>query len=163
MDRRRFLQLTAGAAGVAVSGALAAGDALAAPVLQCVHFARDETGLDLKGDAWTWWDQAKGLYERGQTPRLGAVLVFRRTREMRHGHVAVVSHLGQDRQLMIDHANWGADRRSRGKIAREVPIIDVSPRHDWTYVRVLHSAEGGYGRVNPAYGFIYPKQSGRIA
>ena len=28
--------------------------------LQCVTFARQFTGMQIFGDAWTWWDKANG-------------------------------------------------------------------------------------------------------
>ena len=32
------------------------------PYLQCVPYARDVTGIDIYGDAHTWWQQAAGRY-----------------------------------------------------------------------------------------------------
>ena len=55
--------------------------------MQCVPYARQVSGIDLRGDAWTWWGNAAGRYERGKKPRPGAVLVFRRTRAMPRGHM----------------------------------------------------------------------------
>jgi hypothetical protein len=39
---------------------------------QCVPFARAASGIQIYGDAWTWWEQADGKYERGTVPRVGA-------------------------------------------------------------------------------------------
>src|SRR3982751_5716376 len=36
--------------------------------LQCVPFARENTGIELSGNVNTWWDSASGLYERGSKP-----------------------------------------------------------------------------------------------
>src|SRR5690242_12121509 len=58
--------------------------------LQCVPFARKESGIELIGNAWTWWKQAAGVYQRGPAPEAGAVLAFRANSTMRLGHVAVV-------------------------------------------------------------------------
>ena len=43
----------------------------------CVPFARAVTGLDIRGNAKTWWQQAKGRYARGQEPEVGAVMPAR--------------------------------------------------------------------------------------
>src|SRR5688572_24210456 len=54
--------------------------AVAAPatagVLQCVPYARAQSGIDIRGNALTWWDQAAGRYRRGAEPQVGAVLAF---------------------------------------------------------------------------------------
>ncbi len=131
--------------------------ASAAPAwaLQCVPYARQASGLSLQGDAWRWWSAAEGVYERGNAPLPGAVMVFKSTKAMRHGHVAVVSRIVSRREIRIDHANWGQGRH-RGKIERDVAVLDVSPRNDWTQVRVWHEGSDSYGvRVNPVFGFIY--------
>src|SRR3546814_2247370 len=53
-----------------------------AAALQCVPFARAETGIEIYGNAKTWWAQAAGDYDRGQEPREGAVMAFAGTRGM---------------------------------------------------------------------------------
>src|SRR5260221_43754 len=58
---------------------------------QCVPFARMISGIEIFGDAWTWWQKAAGRYSQGFTPKAGAVLVFRPNGVMNKGHVAVVS------------------------------------------------------------------------
>ena len=40
---------------------------------QCVPFARAASGIQIYGDAWTWWSQAAGKYERGSTGLGGSV------------------------------------------------------------------------------------------
>ena len=60
---------------------------------QCVTFAREVSGIGLKGDGWTWWGSAAGHYDRGQKPRSGAVVVFKKHGSMSHGHVAVVERV----------------------------------------------------------------------
>jgi hypothetical protein len=39
--------------------------------MQCVPYARQVSGIDLRGDAWTWWGNAAGRYERGKKPAAG--------------------------------------------------------------------------------------------
>lgn len=119
--------------------------------LQCVPFARDNSGIALVGNAVTWWGKAAGLYERGSRPEVGSVLNFRATGRMNLGHVAVVSRVIDGRNVQIDHANWS----SRGAISRNISVIDVSPNNDWSAVRVALGQSDDYGSIYPTYGFIY--------
>jgi hypothetical protein len=77
---------------------------------------------------------------------------------MRRGHVAVVTLVSGPRQVLIEHANWAPPRSaSRGKIAKMIAVLDISPANDWTEVRVWNAASQDFGtRVYPIYGFIYP-------
>jgi surface antigen len=136
-------------------GVLRSGEAQA---LQCVPFAREQSGIVLRGDAWTWWMAAAGQYERGQTPRRGAVMVFKKYGAMSHGHVAVVAIVVNARKVLVDHANWAPHRgRGRGQVTTKVMMTDVSPRNDWSEVRVWNAASGELGtKTYPTYGFIYP-------
>ncbi|ANI78209.1 MULTISPECIES: CHAP domain-containing protein [Sphingobium] len=132
----------------------------AAGVLQCAPYARQVSGVELYGNANTWWGQAEGRYERGHQPREGAVLAFAASRSMPVGHVAMVSKVVSDREVLLTHANWSY----RGGIERNVRAIDVSPNNDWTDVRVWYGPIGGLGlRSNPAKGFIYPAQANEAA
>lgn len=124
----------------------------AAGVLQCVPYARQISGIEIHGNAHTWWNQAAGRYERGQEPRVGAVLAFSSSRAMPVGHVAMVSKVVSDREVLLTHANWSY----RGGIERNVRAIDVSAKNDWSDVRVWYGPIGDLGRrSNPARGFIY--------
>lgn len=125
---------------------------LGATVLQCVPYARIVSGVQIYGDALTWWDQAENHYRRGHIPRRGAVLAFRPAGPMVLGHVAVVSKVLDDRRVLIRHANWSVP----GAIEEDVLAVDVSDEGDWSEVRVWHSPTGQMGaRVNPTFGFIY--------
>ena len=139
-----------------VAGALffSAGSASA---LQCVPYARDLSGISLSGNAWTWWSAAAGRYDRGQSPAAGSVLVFKQHGSMRFGHVAVVRSQVNPREIRVDHANWGSRSiGGRGSIATDVSVIDVSPRNDWTQVKVWNHIAKDFGtKVYPVYGFIY--------
>ena len=121
--------------------------------LQCVPFARENSGIELTGNAGTWWNSASGLYERGARPEVGSILNFRSTGRMRMGHVAVVTNVITPRHIEIDHANWGAP----GRISRNIDVVDVSPANDWTAVRVALSNAEDYGSAYPTYGFIYDR------
>ena len=119
--------------------------------LQCVTFARNDSGIELVGNANTWWDSAAGIYQRGTMPEPGSVLNFRANRAMRMGHVAVVNEVIDGRTVIIDHANWA----NRGSVSRGVSVVDVSPGNDWSAVRVGLGHSGDYGSIYPTYGFIY--------
>jgi surface antigen len=122
--------------------------------MQCVPYARQVSGIDLRGDAWTWWGQAKGRYARGKKPRLGAVLVFQKTRALPRGHVSVVTRVVDAREILITHANWSSTSDTRGQVTSDVRVIDISPGNDWSEVRVWNGSD--FGRPYPAAGFIYP-------
>jgi hypothetical protein len=121
--------------------------------LNCVQFTRMQSGIQVSGNAGTWWDHAKGKYERDHTPQVGAVMVFSGTRRMHSGHVAVVRRVISDREIRIDHANWTND----GQIHLNAGVLDVSPNNDWSQVRVWNTRGGTMGtRVYPIKGFIQP-------
>lgn len=148
------------AATVAMSGFVSA-PASAEPYWQCVTFARFFSGVQIFGDAWTWWQSATGKYARGASPEVGSVLVFKRTGRMTRGHVAVVSQVLTERIVQITHANWSPIGGRRGQVENDVTMIDVSDRGDWSAVKVwygpLRDLGGG---VYPTYGFIYKKPLG---
>ncbi len=128
----------------------------AAAFLQCVIYARSVTGFELFGDAWTWWDQAKPRYDRAQSPQPGSALVFKKTPKMRSGHVAVVREVRGSREILVDHANWAARGAGKGRLSKNVSIIDVSPKNDWTQVRVWYPPVSDYGSPYLTYGFVLP-------
>ncbi len=140
---------------------IATGRAYRGPTLQCVAYARSASNVSLSGNAADWWDNAAGVYARGNRPQPGSVLAFTANGRMRLGHVAVVSRVINGREIEVDHANWGG---YRGAVARGVPVVDVSPNNDWTAVRVGLS-RGDFGSVYPTYGFIYdrPDNGVRVA
>lgn len=123
---------------------------------ECVPFARTISGVQIYGNAWTWWDQAAGRYERGHAPRPGAVLVFRPHGAMRLGHVSVVSRIVGPRILMVTHSNWSRIDGTRGHVERDVTLTDVSPTGDWSAVKVWYHGNAALGgSTYPTYGFIY--------
>ena len=125
--------------------------------LQCVPFARENTGIELSGNAATWWNNADGVYQRGARPEVGSVLNFRANGRMRMGHVAVVSNVVDARNIEIDHANWSGPGASPGGVSRNITVVDVSPANDWTAVRVSLGHTGEFGSVYPTFGFIYDR------
>ncbi len=95
LDRRKLLL---GLGGVALAGLAAPASALPVadeinddPYWQCVPIARTMSGIQIYGDAHTWWDQAEDRYRKGTDPRKGAVLNFMPHGGMKLGHVAAVT------------------------------------------------------------------------
>lgn len=129
----------------------AAGYAVSPPV-SCVPYARQVSNINIHGDAWTWWGQAR---QRGTQPRNGAVLVLAKTQKLKHGHVAVVKQIINDRQINVTHSNWGSNRKSRSIIYEKMRVEDISPANDWSLVRFWNYKAGAFGHPYPAYGFIY--------
>ena len=127
---------------------------------QCVPAARILSGIQLFGDAYTWWRQAPGKYETGGEPQVGSVLVFKPTGKMSKGRVAVVSRVISDRFIQVDHANWSQIDGRRGKIEEDVIVVDASPAGDWTQVKVWYDPTKDVGTtVYPVYGFIYQDEN----
>ncbi len=125
--------------------------------MSCVPYARAATGMTVAGNAWQWWENAAGQYARGYVPEPGSILAFRSNGRMPMGHVAVVNHVVNARQVVIDHANWPTSGGGRGGVARNVTVVDVSDRNDWSAVRVELGRSGDYGSVYPTHGFIYDR------
>ena len=147
---------------VAALGALALLIPAQAMALQCAPFARQVSGVDIFGNAKTWWYQAEGRYARGAEPKLGAVMTFKPTRSMPMGHVGMVSKIVSDREVLIDHANWSTINGRRGHIERGARVVDVSASGDWSEVRVWYAPLKGLGTSTyPLYGFIYNDEDSR--
>ncbi|OYW29423.1 MAG: CHAP domain-containing protein [Caulobacter sp. 12-67-6] len=133
-----------------VSGAMADG------YWQCVPFARLMSGIQIFGDARTWWGQAAGKYDTGSAPKIGSVLSFKPTGRMNLGHVAFVSQVLTDRVIQVTHANWSVMNGTRGQVERDVTVVDVSPNGDWSQVKVWYDPIRDLGTtVYPTHGFIY--------
>ena len=117
----------------------------------CVTYARAVTGMHISGDAGAWWNNAAGRYSRGHAPAPGAVLVFKPFGAMWHGHVAVVSHLVNRREILVNQANWVP-----GRVVKDMAVYDVSAANNWSAVRVADYRSVSWGRINPTFGFVYP-------
>ena len=140
------LSACAGGGGRGGAGAYVGG---AVPV-ECVPFARALSGVNLRGAAADWWWQAEGRYDRSNRPEVGAVLVLQRSGRLPYGHVAVVSRMVSDRQVLVTQANWVHHR-----VTADQPVVDVSYRGDWSVVRVWWPPTGQLGATEyPAHGFI---------
>jgi len=126
---------------------------------QCVPYAREISGINIRGNAHTWWSQAQGKYECSKdTPKVGAVLVLSKTKRNRYGHVAVVSGIIDARTIEVDHTNWGGSIKQRKIRYKRMPAIDVSANNDWSKIRFWNYPSSSFGRVYPASGFIYPNK-----
>jgi hypothetical protein len=126
---------------------------------QCVTYAASHSQIALRGNAHTWWDHAEGVYERGHQPVPGSVMVMKSTGSMPMGHVAIVSRIVSDREVLLTHANWKGD----GSVETNVRAIDVSAAGDWSEVRVWYAPSHAMGiRTIPTYGFILPGKAGRM-
>lgn len=124
--------------------------------LNCVAYVRERSGFAIQGDAHLWWEHAGSAYDRASSPAENTVMVFAATRSMRKGHVAMVTKLVSDRQIVVDHANWMND----GRVYLNIPVMDVSPDNDWSQVRVWNARDGQWGsRVYPIRGFISGRPS----
>ena len=120
---------------------------------QCAPYARQVTGLPLSGAAAGWWRQSAGRFAHSSQPEPGAVLVLRATRRLPDGHVSVVRRVVGPREILVTQANW-----EPGRIDRSAPVLDVSPRNDWSLVRVWWRPSHGIGMTRfAAYGFILPQ------
>jgi surface antigen len=150
------MRTTLGSLAMALVLSLSPACASAENYWECVPFARLMSGIQIFGDAHTWWQQAAGRYQTGYTPKAGAVLCFKPTGRMRMGHVAVVSQVLTDRIIQISHANWSMIEGDRGHVEKNVTVIDVSPAGDWSQVKVWNDPSRNLGTtVYPTYGFIY--------
>lgn len=120
--------------------------------LQCVPFARSRSKINIYGDASTWWRAARGRYQQGRQPAVGSVLSLKRKGKS-SGHLAVVTRILSDREIVVDHANW----LNKGQIHIDARVYDVSHFNDWSAVRFWNIRGGHYGgSVYRPNGFIYP-------
>jgi len=153
---------------------LGAASLLAAPasasildyVGECVPFARQASGIQIWGDAWTWWGQAQGKYQRGDVPEVGSVVAFAKSNALRLGHVSVVSRIIEPRVIMVTHANWSRFDGKRGQVEQDVTLFDVSTAGDWSQVKVWYRDTKGLGSTTyPVHGFIYgrPASGAKVA
>ena len=123
---------------------------------QCVAYVHAHSAFRIQANAHMWWARAAGIHARGNAPEVGSVLSFRSVRGMPLGHVALVSRVVDEREIEIDHNNWLGVGPVRG-----ASVVDVSPRNDWTAVRVANRAGTRvYGRVYATDGFIHARAPG---
>lgn len=122
---------------------------------QCVPYARSVSGINIYGNAHTWWNKATPHYRRGQRPETGAVLVLASDGKMRHGHLAVVKNVVSPRQIDVTHSNWGNNLKNRRITYHSMRAEDISPDNDWSSIRFWNYKAGSFGFPYKALGFIY--------
>ena len=118
---------------------------------ECVPYARQISGIEIYGDAHTWWDQADGRYARAPMPQSGSMMVLFGYAGPKRAHLAWVTRVVSAREIRVDHANWLND----GNLYLNSPVIDVSPNNDWSMVRVYNNRDDHLGINNyDVRGFI---------
>jgi surface antigen len=132
-----------------------AGHRVSKPI-SCVPYARDVSGVQIRGDAYTWWQQAQGRYARGNVPKVGAIYVLAKTSKLKHGHLAVVTQVLDNRHIEVTHSNWGSDKATRSLIYKRMRVEDISSDNSWTNARFWNKDINTFGLPYTAYGFIYP-------
>lgn len=138
---------------------LAGCQSLMAGDLQCVPYARGKSGIEIYGNAHTWWEKAtQARYARGHKPEAGSVLVLSKTRKLEYGHVAFVKRVIDSRTIEVAHANWGKDWLGRGRIYDSMQVIDISANNDWSRVSFWSPEVNKFGFMYPASGFIYNRR-----
>lgn len=140
--------------GVCLSALIATAPALITPAAaqDCVRVVRSISHFTLQGDGWMWWNRAAGVHARDTRPMVGSVLVFKRSGRLGRGHVSLVSHIIDRRNIEVDHSWLGGRGLRRG-----MRVTDVSAANDWSAVRVWHEPTAQLGmRVYPTYGFVLP-------
>lgn len=122
---------------------------------QCVPYARRISGINIYGDAHTWWNRAEPKYKRGNQPRVGSVFVLANAGKMTYGHVAVVRDVINARHINVTHSNWGNTPEKRRVTYQSMRVEDISANNDWTRVRFWNYEENCFGFPYKALGFIY--------
>ena len=121
--------------------------------MQCVPYARAHSGIQIYGDAYTWWNKAAGHFTRSNEPSPGAVLVLNNYAGRNRAHLAVVHDIVSAREIRVDHANWLND----GAVYVNDPVVDVSENNDWSLVKVWNARTAAWGVRNyNVQGFILP-------
>ena len=137
--------------GLAVAGLTITSTAQAQ---HCVRTVRALSDFTIRGNAWTWWNQAADYgYTRGSVPEPGSVLVFGRQGSLPVGHVSLVTAIIDERTIWVHHT-WSQGPR----IEASAQVVDVSDANDWSAVRVWHGETDTLGNsVLRISGFIYPR------
>lgn len=122
-------------------------------------YARNVSGIPIRGNAHTWWVQAKEKgYTRSARPKVGSVMVLSKTSRLKYGHLAVVTRIIDSRNIEVEHANWGGNRETRMIAYKRMPVVDTSKNNNWSSARFWNYPSASYGSVYKVSGFIYPKK-----
>lgn len=122
--------------------------------ISCVPYARAHSAIDIRGDAYTWWDKAQGHFRRSAAPSPGSVIVLAGYAGSKRAHVAVVRRVVSAREIRVDHANW----LNNGAVFLDDPIADISSANDWSQVLVWNIETNSWGtHAYKVQGFIGPR------
>ena len=125
--------------------------------ISCVPFARNDSGIEVAGNAWQWWDNAAGVYARGSVPEARQRPRLPRQRPHAPRPCRGRQPRGQCPRRSRSTTPTGGARGMHGGVARNMPVVDVSEANDWSAVRVGLGESGEFGSVYPTYGFIYDR------
>lgn len=93
--------------------------------IQCVQYVRNVTGVNIKGNANTWYAQAKNKgYSTGSTPKVGAILVENHL--SKHGHVSKVVAV-EGNKITVTEANY-----IKGKITTRTLVASTNSKFIYT-------------------------------
>lgn len=93
--------------------------------IQCVQYVRNVTGITIKGNANTWYTQAKTKgYQTGAIPKVGAVLVENHL--SKHGHVSKVVAVDGNK-ITVTEANY-----IKGKITTRTLVASTNSKFIYT-------------------------------
>lgn len=120
---------------------------------QCVPFARKVSGINIHGNAHTWWHKAKPENKLSR-PEIGAVMVLSKTRRLRLGHLAVVTEIISPTQINVTHTNWGKSRSQRHIVYESMRVKDVSRNNDWSSAVFWNPYTKSFGSPYKVSGFI---------
>lgn len=137
-----------------------------AHAIECVDYIKSNypayASMAGSGKAENWWSKAASLpdkFNRTNTPTAGAVLVFPHWSSNSAGHVAYVTKVLSNNEILINHANWNpVTGKVDGGIYTNISVKDAS-NGKWTAVKMQYGAKNGvYGNTSYAvFGFISPK------
>lgn len=125
--------------------------------IQCVEYARNRSGIQIYGDAWTWWGKTQ---DKGSAPYAGSVMVWPKSTGVgNYGHVAYVSKVVSSDTVIIDHANWNTSTGAvDGRIYTNITVKDTSGGK-WTSVKLQKEKIGSsvtkWTSSVPLNGFVY--------
>lgn len=122
---------------------------------QCVPYAREVSGIQIRGDAYTWWNQVSDS-RKSRMPRRGAVMVLAKTRRLSLGHLAVVKRVLNRNEIEVTHTNWGSDSSERRIVYEAMRVKDVSAVGDWSSAVFWNPHTNAYGSPYKVSGFILP-------
>ncbi|MEI8104002.1 MAG: CHAP domain-containing protein [Candidatus Moraniibacteriota bacterium] len=96
--------------------------------ISCADYCKQNGWSDFSGlgYAMNWWGAASGLgHARGHVPRVGAVLVWNNWSGNDAGHVALVTSIVSNDEVLVNHANWAPSGSADGNVYTGVHVKDL--------------------------------------